>query len=264
VGRRVVRSYRLYVPPGVGSGSSVPLLVSLHGLGANGAIQDAATGWSSFDATRAAAGSPFIVAFPDGRRSLWFWGAERSYDAAFIFSVIASIEGSGCVDPADVYVDGWSEGAFMAQRMACANGDPAVDDEGVRLAAVASYAGGFPAVLPDCGPADRPVVSSRVLLSQGLRDRLVSVARLGFPAVRAWAARWGCAPPAAPGTPAVPYRHIQRLVGCRAHAEVVWWPISGFGHFTWSCPADRFWHNEVVWAFLRRDAVPTSDVCPTR
>lgn len=148
----VPRTYWLYVPTGIGRASSVPLLVSLHGFGANGAIQNAATGWSAFDNARAAAGSPFMLVLPDGLRSLWFWGAERSYDVRFVFAVIARIRASGCVNPQQIYVDGWSEGAFMAQRMACANGDPAVDVQGIRLAGVASYAGGYPAVLLTAGP----------------------------------------------------------------------------------------------------------------
>lgn len=54
-------------------------------------------------------------------------------------------------------MDGWSEGAFMAQRMARANGDPAVDSQGIHLAGVASYAGGNPALLPAaCGPLRLP------------------------------------------------------------------------------------------------------------
>ncbi|MBO0684826.1 MAG: hypothetical protein J2P45_16865 [Candidatus Dormibacteraeota bacterium] len=119
------RSYQLYVPLGVSARSRLPLLVSLHGLGANGSIQNAATSWSSFDDEEAAGGSGFLLALPNGYKDLWYWGAEDSYDVRFLFQMIAQLQDSGCIDPTRIYVDGWSEGAYMAQRMACASGDPA-------------------------------------------------------------------------------------------------------------------------------------------
>ena len=52
------RTYQLHVPPGVAAHGPVPLLVSLHGLGASGATMDAITGWSAFaDAQAASSGA---------------------------------------------------------------------------------------------------------------------------------------------------------------------------------------------------------------
>jgi polyhydroxybutyrate depolymerase len=233
--------------------SSLPLLVSLHGLGANGSIQSAVTHWPTFDDARAAAGSPLLLAFPDGVSTLWFWGLDSSYDVAFLFDLVAGLEATGCVDRSRVFVDGWSEGAYMAQRMACAAGDPAVDRRGVVLAAVHSYAGGDPAVVPgSCRPGPGP----SVLLSQGLDDGLVDPRRTGFPAFRAWGSRLACGPASAPCTAA------QHLSGCLGGAAVAWWPVNGFGHLTWSCSADELWHDRGVWAFLTTRSTPAAATCP--
>jgi polyhydroxybutyrate depolymerase len=232
----------------------VPLLVSLHGLGSNGSIQNAITYWSSFD-EQVAASAPFVLVVPDGVSTLWLWGVEDSYDVRFIFDVIARVAAEGCIDRSRVYVDGWSEGAYMAQRMACASADPAVDPQGILVAAVHSYAGGDPAVIP---ALCRPTPGSRptsVLLSQGLDDSLVDAQRMGFPAFQSWASRYSCSAPSAAFTV------TQWLSGCHAGAAVDWWPISGFTHFTWSCPADVYWHDRGVWAFFTTRRAPTSTTC---
>jgi polyhydroxybutyrate depolymerase len=254
-GGSTTRTYELYVPEGIGTQSRVPLLVSLHGLGASGTIQNAITHWSAFDNTQAAAGTPFILVLPDGLGTLWFWGAEGSYDVRFIFDVIARLEATGCVDPSQVYLDGWSEGAYMAQRMACAAGDPAVDPAGVVLAGVAAYAGGNPALPGPCGPHGHPVQAVPILMSQGLADRLVDPARLGYPGFAAWAPRYGCQ------APSDSFQTPQQLQGCRGSTAVDWWPIEGFGHVVWSCPADPTWHNRGIWAFLTRRIAPTDTTC---
>lgn len=241
----VVRTYELHVPRGAGATGPVPLLVSLHGLGANGTVQNSLTGWSAFADEQAQAGSPFIVALPDALSSLWVWGIE-SYDVAFILDVIANLRASGCVDDSAIYVDGWSAGAYMAQRMACT-----AATQGATIAAVHSYAGGDPALPGPC----RPSRTVPVLLSNGLDDDVVNARLLGFPAFGAWGRRYSCSAPAAP------YTAPQQLGGCSAGAAVAWWPIAGFGHLTWSCPADRFWHDRGIWDFLRHRAAPTESVC---
>ncbi|MBO0686547.1 MAG: hypothetical protein J2P45_25645 [Candidatus Dormibacteraeota bacterium] len=248
------RSYQLYVPPGVSARSRLPLLVSLHGLGANGSIQNAATSWSSFDDEEAAGGSGFLLALPDGYKDLWYWGAEDSYDVRFLFQMIAQLQDSGCVDPTRIYVDGWSEGAYMAQRMACASGDPSADPRGIALAAVHAYAGGDPIVFGPCA-AQASSAPPRILISQGLDDHVIDPQEVAFPAFQAWGGRYSCVPVSASFTGA------QQLSGCRNGTRVDWWPIRGFGHLTWSCPGDRYWHDRGIWAFLSRGVAPTTTTC---
>jgi len=250
------RTYSIYVPSGIRSTSSAPLLVSLHGTGATGATQNLATHWSSFDDSVASAGSPFILVLPDGLNNTWYWGSETSYDATFIFAVIAAVQASGCVNAAQIYVDGWSAGAYMAERMACADGDPAVADQGVVLAGVHSYAGGNPAIPgPPCGPGNNPVRTIPVLMSQGLADTTVNPQTMGFPGFQAWGTRYTCTAPTAP------YTLAQQLTGCRLGTAVDWWPINGFTHLTWSCSSDPLWHDRGIWAFLTTRAAPTATTC---
>ena len=252
----MARTFQLYVPRGVAAGSSVPLLISLHGLGANGPVQNAVTHWSSFDDQLATAGSPFILALPEGVQTLWFWGLGSSYDVRFVFDVIAQIRSSRCVDAAQIYVDGWSEGAYMAQRMACANEARAVDSKGIALAAVHGYAGGDPGVIAQsCRPGPSSAPAPSILLSQGLDDTLVNAQQTGFSAFQAWGMRYACRPPSGSFTAA------QQLADCRRSTAVAWWPIDGFGHFTWSCAADLYWHNRGVWSFLTKGVAPTTTTC---
>jgi polyhydroxybutyrate depolymerase len=122
----------------------VPLLVSLHGAGSNGSQDELFTGWSGFADT-----NDFIVAYPDAGfpddpstayygGGVWDPYTTSSTDEGFIDSVVSSVESTYCVDPSRVYVDGWSNGAVMSQRMACNAANV--------FAAADSYAGGDPTV----------------------------------------------------------------------------------------------------------------------
>lgn len=242
------RTYHLYVPRGVNG--KVPLLVSLHGTGANGTIHATITHWTEFADSQA-----FVAAFPDGLDTLWFWGAETSYDVDFVFSVIADIRATGCVDTSRIFVDGWSEGAFMAQRMACANGDPSVKTQGIVIAAVHGYAGGNPGD-PTCGPRGHPTTPAHVLLSQGLDDSLIDPQKVGYPAFAAWVRRDACL------KSTQPVSKPQHASGCLPGSDVAWWPIAGQGHLVWSCSADLLWHDRGVWSFFTNGVAPTDTSCP--
>jgi polyhydroxybutyrate depolymerase len=143
------REYQLDVPAGL-TGTSVPLLISLHGAGSNGTEDDDfGPDWSSV-----AGADNFIVAYPDaefpdqsslGLSSLpyLYGGAWDPYtvgstDVPFILSVVSNIESKYCINTSRVYLDGWSNGAVMSQRMACAAANV--------FAAADSYAGGDPTI----------------------------------------------------------------------------------------------------------------------
>ncbi len=143
------REYQLYVPPGL-TGTSVPLLLSLHGAGSNGLEDEISTGWSPF-----AAANDFIVAYPDALTDpldpsgpylgggVWNPYTMNSTDVPFLRQVVSQIESTYCIDTSRVYVDGWSNGAVMSQRVACDAADV--------FAAADSYAGGDPTVEADSG-----------------------------------------------------------------------------------------------------------------
>lgn len=150
------RTYRLYVPLRDERSAPLPLIISLHGAGASGAIHQALCG---FDALADEHG--FAVAYPDGVARLWrFWEAPHTRedrpqpravpdDVAFIAGLIDSLVGEGLVDRRRVYVNGMSNGAYMTHRLACELGD--------RLAAVAAVAGTLPRVVAEEWRPPRPI-----------------------------------------------------------------------------------------------------------
>ena len=128
------RTYTVNVPAGL-TGTQVPLLLSLHGFGSASAQDETFTGWTPF-----AASKKFIVAYPQGRPfefgGLWDPYSPISTDVADLKAIAADISSQWCVDPQRMYVDGWSNGAVMSQRVAC--------DAADTFAAVTSYGGGSP------------------------------------------------------------------------------------------------------------------------
>jgi polyhydroxybutyrate depolymerase len=145
VGSRV---YQLHVPQGL-TGTQVPLLLSLHGAGSNGFEDEYFTGWSQF-----ADANHFIVAYPDAQgypAGVWDPYTAASPDVTFARQVANDVSANWCVDPHRIYVDGWSNGAVMSQRVAC--------DAADQFASATSYAGGSPTaatLAARCSPS-RPV-----------------------------------------------------------------------------------------------------------
>lgn len=120
------RSYYLHVPAGIAPGppsattDQVPLVLVLHGRGGTGPGTADLTG---FDEVADEHG--FIVAYPTGIDNQWNYvdgipGYEADVpDRAFLRELVADLSERYPVDPARVYVAGFSNGGYMAQRLAC-------------------------------------------------------------------------------------------------------------------------------------------------
>jgi polyhydroxybutyrate depolymerase len=195
-----------YEPTGLGPGERRPLLVLLHGLGGSAdEILDSDLG------TFGQRHGVFVIA-PEGTidsRGRRFWdagGACCNFDRAPVddvgrlAAIIETWSHRADVDTRRIYVMGFSNGGFLAHRLACRIGD--------RLAAVASVGGAGPDEGELCALAS-PI---GVLEVHGDGDRIVrygggrvfdSIELAPHPSaeltVRAWARRLGCA--AAPGPP---------------------------------------------------------------
>jgi polyhydroxybutyrate depolymerase len=255
------RTYRLHVPPGAKQGSPLPLVIVLHGAGANGEMTEALT---KFDAVADA--NTFVVAYPDGLRRLWLY-TPHSYDVAFIDSLISALVAEKVALPRRVYATGISNGAYLSNRLAC--------DLPEKIAAVAPVSGTIIKAIAD---HEKPGKAVPVLYFHGTEDRIVGYDGTDFLTKREsslsaeslaawWAKRNGCAsePTVEKLTKDPDARtHVERWTYAAgdAGAEVVFMKIEGGGH-TW--PGGAFQPerllgkvsreinaSELIWAFFSR------------
>lgn len=195
-----VRETPIVVPEGGSPDEKLPFVLFLHGLGGTGASLVGAL------RVEAAAGARrFAWAAPDGEVSTKkqrFWNATAAccdFDkkgtphVEHLGKLIEKAKAHPRVDPAKVFVVGFSNGGFMAHRLAC---------EVPGIAGIVSLAGGAPSKAEGCS-AKAPVA---VLQIHGDEDKLVPYAGghteatpgggdmpSAFSSVVGWAARNGCA-----------------------------------------------------------------------
>lgn len=120
------RRYLLHVPPSGASQANRPLVISLHGAGGSAAYMAKRTGFSAL-----ADREGFVVAYPDGIDHRWNDGHDPDSplaksgidDVGFLLDVSADVARRTRIDPARVYMNGMSNGAFMTSRFACAHAD---------------------------------------------------------------------------------------------------------------------------------------------
>jgi len=159
----VARSYLLHVPKAEGP---LPVVMSLHGFRSDAGQQQTLSGLS-----RLADAEGFIAVYPQGLDAKWRF-ARPGADADFILAVIEDVALRTAVDRDRIYVNGISNGAQMAWRMAC--------DHPQVFAAVGYVAGGYPKV---CNAGQVPTI-----LFHGTDDRLLPYdGRPPFIAVRDFA-----------------------------------------------------------------------------
>jgi len=161
------RSYVVHLPPGFDAGEKVPVVIMLHGGGANAEHAMKTTGWRE-----KADEENFIVIFPNGAgwsgNSMLTWNAGRccAYskdhdidDAGFVSKIIdLAVEEIG-VDASRVYATGFSNGGMMVHALGCEISE--------KLAAIAPVGGSLEAV--DCKP-EQPL---GVIILHGTDDQNV-------------------------------------------------------------------------------------------
>lgn len=122
--RGTPRSYLTYVPASYDADQPTPLVIALHGRPGNGGGYAFIT---DFNAVAEEEG--FIVVYPDGMSREWnyigdLWNipgyslAERD-DISFLVTLIDDLSIDLNIDRSRVYLNGFSNGGFMTQRMAC-------------------------------------------------------------------------------------------------------------------------------------------------
>jgi polyhydroxybutyrate depolymerase len=226
-------------------GERLPLLLYLHGLGGSGS--EALT---SPELRELAQRHRMVLVAPDGnldREGRRFWNAGAACcnfdgkavnDVARLEALIYHWTQRPEIDPARVYVVGFSNGGFMAHRLACY-----MDD---RLAAIVSIGGAGRAPEEACAP----VSTIAVLEIHGDADPIVRYGgghvldnRAADPhpsapeTFHAWAEHLGCPPEAKPKTTAVDLdprlpgaeTKVESFADC-PHGSVELWTVRGGGH----------------------------------
>jgi polyhydroxybutyrate depolymerase len=178
----------LQVPPMLVHGQQYPLVLILHGYGANGFLQQAYFGMNDL----AKQGLAFVLA-PDGLTDSTgseFWNADPACcdydhknpdDVGYLGGLIDDVSAAWPIDPQRVYVIGHSNGGYMAYRLACDRSDVVTN-----IVVLAGAAASDPST---CTP-HRPV---SVLHMHGTADAEVPYTPAAESSVAQWAQHDGCA-----------------------------------------------------------------------
>ena len=248
-GTAASRPFEVEVPASYSEGSPAPLLILLHGYGADGASLGEALGIKS-QAERLG----ILLVHPDGTAGVGcdrFWNATGACcgfgrqvdDVGYLSSVIDDVSARYSVDPKRVFLIGHSNGGFMSYRLACERAD--------RIAAIVSVAGETLVNAADCTPS----VPVSVLQVQGTEDATilygggkVQWASEAYPGARQSVAMWAgydhCTgtistekardlQPQVAGAETVP----EEFSDCPTGIAVQLWTMSGVGHWPWAIRA---------------------------
>lgn len=253
---------KFHFPTNLSPGERVPFVLVLHGFGVSSALLLAKSNLAAF-----ADEKHFAFAVPDGSKNPEgrpFWNAGPSCcdsygsgvdDVARLTALLDAARARPEVDPKRVFVIGYSNGGFMAHRLACESGD--------RISAMISVSGSLPgapcpssaalSVLEIHGDAD-PFVhyeGGRVL---GLETFAEHPSALET--VRTWARRLHCSgepqrleprdlEPSLKGAETT----VQAFTGCQG-GDVQLWTVRGGKHYI-ALERPAF---EAMWQFLQERA----------
>jgi polyhydroxybutyrate depolymerase len=239
------RIAQVQIPSDYTATTRYPLIVLLHGFGANGFVQSLYLGLD----TRVDSGQ-YILVVPDGTENLAgerYWNAtpaccafseaeKQVDDVAYIRGLIEEAAATYSIDPSRVGLIGHSNGGFMALRMACEASDV--------VTSVVSLAGSTFAEDASCTPASQPV---SVLTLHGDEDRTIlyeggQILRNAYPGAqetsRRFAAHAQCDtanPATAPNLDVVESvdgaeTEVLEYSGCVPGVDVTLWTMVGAPH----------------------------------
>jgi polyhydroxybutyrate depolymerase len=223
------RRYLLYVPRSYDPSKPTPLVISLHPAASWPAAERNITRWNDLADERG-----FIVVYPAGTGFPQVWRTGRhslESDVKFISDLMDKLEAGYNIDPARIYIDGFSQGGGMVFVLSC------------RLTSRVAAVGVVSAAeeLPSSWYSDSAPIP--MIAFHGTADLVPyrggkspdPFNPITFPDVRVWSADWArrnrCTrdPIEAPVT-----AHVRRLAytNCAENAEVVLYTVDGGGH-TW-------------------------------
>ena len=248
----LTRTYFVHVPEAYDGSTPVPLVFDFHGYTNTAAVQN---GFSGMDDLADAEG--FIAVHPEGTGALQSWNAgvccgtaasEEVDDVGFVRAMLEALASMACIDRSRVYATGFSNGGFLAHRLACEASDI--------IAAIAPVAGVIGVPMDACDPP-RAVP---VMHFHGTFDTIVPYtgsALNGFPSVEDTIAHWvernGCTDEAE-STFDMGDSHCETHDSCAGGAEVTLCTIEGGAH-VWPGglgSASTLSATDHMWGFLSR------------
>ena len=256
------RPYEAKLPNQYSDKQNWPLIVLLHGYGANAGAQDLYFGLSHEQSRLG-----YLLALPEGTldsKGKQFWNAtdvccdfdhKGIDDVAYIDAIIDDMSAQYRIDRHKVFLVGHSNGGFMSHRYAC--------DRAERVAAIVSLAGDN---YKDAASRCRPREPVAVLQVHGDMDTAVPImggtdpdTGRSLPAaldtVGFWAGIDGCQKSTDTSAPDLDLDQsldgndtgVARFLGCTAGTAAELWTIRGGSHVpNFNRPE---WAND-VWGFL--------------
>ena len=247
------RTFRLHVPPQAATNARLPLVLNFHGRSGTGIDQEITSGLVPISDREG-----FVLVSPDGTGTPMGWSAGATEpnnidDVQFVSDILDSVSRELCIDQARVYATGFSNGAFMSSRLACAMPD--------RIAAVAVVGGvDYPSnlckstipVLAIHGTADDVVpIDGGIVRQWHYRGANISIDE--------WAANNGCRPLTSevdlePGVTLDAYQDcVAPTLMVRVKGATHVWP--GAPGNEPGTPGTKFSAGEMVWKFLSQRTV---------
>jgi polyhydroxybutyrate depolymerase len=220
------RAYLLVIPDAYAPQTPYPVVFVLHGGGGN--AQGART---QTDLERASAGRAIFV-YPDAVSGNWDLDspAASNADVALFDALLLTTHNTLCTDPRRVFVTGFSNGAYMANQLACRRGE--------RIRAIVTHAGGGPYETKGTYDAEGRLVcpgkAVASLVVHGSADRTVAPSE-GQKSIDHWtrANRCGSSTSPAWSPPCVAFQSCFQPVGtCQ---------IPGLGHGLWKDAGRATW-----------------------
>lgn len=217
-GQRAARA-ALWLTPAYAKPS--PLVIVLHGDGGD------ARGFHQQFMYEEASGSWATVVYPDGLGHGWDTEtAVDNPDVAFLDALIDEAVRARNVDPARIFLTGYSSGGFLAQLYACQRSS--------RVRGIATHEAGAPYNQAEKWPNGSPRCPGQdkvaTLVTHGRDDFSVSF-KSGVYSALYWATINGCDPRHARVTA---YPQCYAYDGCAPGKPVVFCDIPNLGHWVWS------------------------------
>jgi polyhydroxybutyrate depolymerase len=223
------RTYTLVIPEGYAPQTPYPLVFVLHGGGGT-----AAGARTQTDLEKVAAGQALFV-YPESIGGNWDLNApaQSNGDVALFDAISLVVFNSLCVDSRRLFVTGFSNGAYMANQLACKRGE--------RIRGIVTHAGGGPYENPGTYDAQGHLVcpgkAVASLVVHGNNDGTVAPSE-GQKSIDHWSQANRCSS----GTTSTLVAPCVALEGCFQPVGVC--RIPGLGHGLWKEA------GKVTWAFF--------------